>query len=102
MDQFAILGVDRGADDTAIRKAYLQKIIEHSPDRDPEAFKRLSGAYEAVKDENSRIRTRLFSTDPGMSRPFDAIVEEFKVQQKREPPSITDFMRYLRQCQKTR
>ena len=35
---FAVLGVAETADDAAVKKAYLQQVREHPPERDSERF----------------------------------------------------------------
>ncbi len=57
---FEILGVPADADDERIRAAYLRQVREHPPERDPEAFRRIHRAYEAVRDARARIAYRLF------------------------------------------
>jgi len=52
MDPFAVLGVDRDADDETIKRAYRRRAKETHPDRggsDAE-FKRVKDAYEAIRD----------------------------------------------------
>ncbi len=59
-DYYDVLGVERGADAAAIKKAYRQKAKELHPDRnsdnpDAEAqFKEANEAYEVLKDENKK------------------------------------------------
>ena len=51
MDPFAVLGVDRDADDETIKRAYRRRAKETHPDRggsDAE-FKRVKDAYEAIQ-----------------------------------------------------
>jgi molecular chaperone DnaJ len=59
-DYYELLGVQRGADDAAIKAAYRRLAKEHHPDRhngctDQEArFKEISEAYEILKDPQKR------------------------------------------------
>ena len=59
-DFYEVLGIDRGADGTMIKKAYRKLAMEHHPDRnadnpDAEAkFKEANEAYEILKDEQKR------------------------------------------------
>ncbi len=46
---FEILGVTPDCTARAARRAYLRLLRQNKPDRDPEGFKRLREAYEAVK-----------------------------------------------------
>src|SRR6476661_8547392 len=59
-DYYELLGIQRGADDAAIKAAYRRLAKEHHPDRhngctDQEArFKAISEAYECLKDPQKR------------------------------------------------
>ncbi|MBW8785916.1 MAG: molecular chaperone DnaJ [Novosphingobium sp.] len=59
-DFYELLGVERGADDVAIKAAYRRLAMEHHPDRnsgcrDSEArFKAISRAYDCLKDPQKR------------------------------------------------
>ena len=59
-DYYEVLGIAKGADAAAIKKAYRQKAKELHPDRnadDPTAeakFKEANEAYEVLKDENKK------------------------------------------------
>ena len=57
---FTVLDVVETADDDAIKKAYLQQVREHPPERDPERFQAIRAAYEAIKTRRDRLRYRLF------------------------------------------
>jgi curved DNA-binding protein CbpA len=58
-DPFAVLGVTESADDGAIRRAYLRLVRQHSPERDPDGFRRVRAAYEAVRSGSDRAARRL-------------------------------------------
>lgn len=55
-DYYKILGVEKDADDTAIKKAYRKAAIIHHPDKNPddeqaaERFKDIAEAYETLSD----------------------------------------------------
>jgi len=60
---FAVLGVADDADDAAIKKAYLQQVRLHPPERDPERFQTIRGAFEAIQTQRDRLRYRLFQQE---------------------------------------
>lgn len=53
---YQVLGVDRAADERAIKKAYFTLIRKHPPDSQPEEFKRVRQAYEILSDPVARRR----------------------------------------------
>ncbi len=59
-DYYEVLGVDRGADADAIKKAFRKLAMQYHPDRNqgnPEAeqrFKEINEAYDVLKDEQKR------------------------------------------------
>lgn len=59
-DYYEILGVDRQADDAAIKKAYRKLAMKYHPDRNPddkaaeEKFKEIGEAYEVLSDADKR------------------------------------------------
>ena len=68
----ALLGVSSGADDKALREAYLQKVRDHPPDRDPERFEQIRDAYEPLRDPRTRAR-QVLQCDPG--QPLTQLIE---------------------------
>jgi preprotein translocase subunit Sec63 len=74
-DYYEILGVERDADEKAIKKAYRRLAMKYHPDRnsdDPEAvdkFKEATEAYEVLADEEKRAAYDRFGhagVDPQM------------------------------------
>jgi curved DNA-binding protein CbpA len=63
MYPFMVLDVAHDADDEAIRTRYEQLIVEFSPERSPQMFRLIQNAYEQIKDERGRVRTRLYYFD---------------------------------------
>lgn len=59
-ESYQILGVPPEADFAQIKQAYFAKIKQHSPDNDPEGFKRVRKAYETLKkQQGGRKKTAL-------------------------------------------
>ena len=58
-DPYAVLGVEPAVDDAGIRAAYRAAVQAHPPERDPEGFRRVRAAYEALRDPRARIERLL-------------------------------------------
>ena len=102
MDYYETLGISEGADDKEVRQAYLGLVKEHPPERSPERFREISTAYEALKDSKSRMEYYLFSSDPGIESPFEAVTGLFRNQDHRKPLSFKDMKEYFRRCAETK
>ena len=61
-DYYEVLGLDKGADEQAIKKAYRKMAMKYHPDKNAgnkeseEKFKELSEAYEVLSDSNKKAR----------------------------------------------
>jgi curved DNA-binding protein CbpA len=95
---FDILGVSQGATDEDVRRAYLALVRKHPPDIAPRKFAEINEANERIKTEKKRLEYELFSTEPGIERPFDALLEQFRGSRERTPPDYNTMMRFLREC----
>ncbi len=98
MNPFDRLGVTLEADDEAVRKAYLEAVKRFPPERSPEQFCAVNEAYQAIKDENSRLRYILFNTRSMAASPMDAVRQHFSRCRRRIPPDHKTLMHILQKC----
>ena len=59
-DPYEVLGLSHDADDDTIRRRYLELVRQFPPERSPEKFAAIRGAYENTRDLDTRLRHRLF------------------------------------------
>ena len=79
VDYYETLGVDRGANDEEIRRAFRRKAMEFHPDRNKtpgaeDRFKEINEAYQVLSDQEKRTRYDRFGhagVNGGGDRPFD-------------------------------
>jgi DnaJ-class molecular chaperone len=69
----ALMGVAPSASDQELRSAYLKKVQEHPPDRDPEIFEQIRDAYEQLRDPMARAQTVLEGPSP--SAPLTSLLD---------------------------
>jgi tetratricopeptide (TPR) repeat protein len=79
-DCYRVLGLDKSASVDEIKRAYLTLVREHTPERAPEAFKRIRQAYETLSDPTKRgeYDTRL---DPRISQLLNNAAEAMQHQE---------------------
>lgn len=68
-DPYAILGVDRRADDKVVKRAYFKLVRKYPPETEPEKFQEIRKAYEKVKTPLRRAQTDLFLLQPPPKTP---------------------------------
>ena len=56
---YAVLGVEPDATPDQVRVAYVRKVREHPPERDPEGFKRVRKAYDTLRSPRKRAELAL-------------------------------------------
>ena len=57
---YLTLDLSLDASQEEIRRRYLELTRAHPPSRDPDRFRRVAAAYEALQDDRSRVRTAIF------------------------------------------
>jgi curved DNA-binding protein CbpA len=72
-DPRAVLEVAPEATDEQIRAAYLRKVKQFPPDRNPVEFERVRDAYELLRDRRQRMRRLLLALDP--QAPLESLLE---------------------------
>jgi len=71
-DYYELLGVERGASDVEIKKAYRKLAMQHHPDKNlgdkaaEEKFKEINEAYSVLSDPQKRANYDRFGTAEGM------------------------------------
>lgn len=98
MNPYDRLGIATDANDETIRSAYLEAIKRFPPERFPERFTAISEAYQALKDEDSRLQYLLFEKAPGAASPMEAVKSHFDWSDRRTPPDFETLKGFLRRC----
>ena len=57
---YLTLDLSPDATQEEIRRRYLALTRAHPPSRDPDRFRRIAAAYEALQDDRTRVRTAIF------------------------------------------
>jgi DnaJ-class molecular chaperone len=96
MNPYDLLGVAPDDDDTTVRNAYLEAVRRFPPEHCPEQFSAVNEAYQAIKDEDSRLRYLLFDTQSTVASPMDAVRQHFSLRRRRVPPDYKTLMHTLR------
>lgn len=61
-DPYEFLGISVRADEATIRQRYLELVKQFPPDREPEKFRAVQSAYEAIRDPLAQA-SRLLNPD---------------------------------------
>lgn len=82
---YKTLGVERDATEAQIKQAYFALIRQHSPEHDPEGFKRIRAAYENLRAGGERAQTDLFLIDERFSELKSEDLQRYPA----DPPPLT-------------
>lgn len=63
-DPYAVLGLERRATPSEIKRAYFELVRQYSPETNPEAFKQVRAAYEKLNSAENKTETDLFLFQP--------------------------------------
>ena len=72
MDPYGALGIQRGASDDEVKKAYRKLALKHHPDKptgNAEEFKKIQGAYDILSDPQKRQNFDQFGSAEGPQGP---------------------------------
>ena len=83
-EDYKILGLEPGADPDEIKKAYFRQLRKHSPEKDPEGFRKLRAAYERLQNQDPGEEVPVFP-------PFQTKIEEYFAQQIDEHKRNSDW-----------
>ncbi len=89
-DAYGILGIQPDATPAEVRQAYLRKVREHPPERDPEGFKRVREAYETLRSPRKRAELALMELRRGPAE-FDLD----RLHETPPPPFPTRYVDHL-------
>jgi curved DNA-binding protein CbpA len=93
-DAYSVLGLAPGSDDETIRRRYLELVRQYSPEHHPERFAAIRAAYEKLRDQDTRLRYRLF--EAGKRENVDTILEEVVCRSPRRRVSLQKLLAALR------
>lgn len=70
-DPYGTLGIQKGASEDEVKKAYRKLAMKHHPDKggDPEQFKKIQGAYDILSDSQKRQNFDQFGNAGGPQGP---------------------------------
>ena len=93
-DPYSVLGLLSDSDDETIRRRYLELVRQYSPEHHPQRFAAIRAAYESLRDQNARLRHRLF--EAGKKESLDALVEEIECRSPRRRVSLKELLEAVR------
>src|SRR5271157_5746530 len=64
LDPYQVLGLTRQATPEEIKKAYFARVREFPPEREPDKFKQIRAAYDALRTPEAKAATDLFLLHP--------------------------------------
>lgn len=89
-DPYTVLGLPDDSDDTAIRRRYLELVKQFTPERHPEQFAAVRQAYEQLRDQDTRLRHRLF--EAGKRENIEGLIEEIVCRSPRRRLTLKELL----------
>ncbi len=99
MHAYRTLNLPLDAGDEDVRQAYLEGIRKHPPEREPEAFRRITLARETLETEEKRITHEIgldVNPDNLFATPLEAAAAYLAADLDPEPPLEAHFYEFLR------
>ena len=59
-EPYSVLGVSPDVDEAALRRRYLELVRRNPPEKCPQQFAEIRGAYEQLRDPVRRLESQLF------------------------------------------
>ena len=85
-DPYAVLGLERRASLSEVKRAYFSLVRQYSPETNPEAFKLIRAAYEKLNSAERKTETDLFLFQP--PPPWEARKRRRKLELDFDPQDI--------------
>jgi curved DNA-binding protein CbpA len=85
-DPYAVLGLERRAALSEVKRAYFELVRQYSPETNPDAFKLIRAAYEKLNSAESKTETDLFLFQP--PPPWEARKRRRKMELDFDPQDI--------------
>lgn len=84
-DDHEVLGVSADADQAEIKKAYFKLVRQFSPEKDPERFQEIRGAYERLQQKKDQDKGELFLSMEIPGEPLaKSMVQQIERRQKEQ------------------
>ena len=87
-DPHEILRVGREAGEEEIRQRYLELVRQFPPERDPQRFAEIRGAYDQLRDPVTHLDKRLFSLISPETLESLASGEQERAERRRIPTDV--------------
>ena len=81
-DPHEVLGLDYDADAATIRRRYLELVRQYSPERAPQEFGEIRGAYDRLRDPVVHLDSRLFNVTA--SHTLDSLLADMQPDVRRQ------------------
>jgi curved DNA-binding protein CbpA len=78
LEALKVLGLERGASEEEIRRAYFHLVRRHPPETDPDGFQEIRRAYLLVRDVDRRAEFELSDLDPSPPPAVPFVLEPLK------------------------
>jgi len=93
LTSYLIFDLPTDASEEDIRQAYLQKVKKYTPEKDPKQFRKITEAYENIKNKRTRIHNQLHSIG-NISDCEEKLFELAKIKPlKRKPIGLLDMFK---------